>query len=92
MRLVCLFVFVGCVVLCAYGLIPTLQPAEANFSRVYAVYGGVFIIMAYFWGWLVDADRPDTGDWVGSAVALAGVMVCTFWPRKAAEAEDPGQR
>lgn len=30
----------GFVVLCCYGLIPTLQPPEAAFGRVYAVYGG----------------------------------------------------
>lgn len=70
--------------LCCYGLIPTLQPGEASFSRVYAVYGGVFIIMSYCWGWLVDGDRPDLGDWIGSAIALAGVMLCWFYPRKAA--------
>lgn len=73
----------GCIVLCAYGFIPTLQPAEATFSRVYAVYGGVFILMSYCWGWAVDGDRPDLGDWVGTAVAVAGVMICWFWPRKA---------
>lgn len=46
----------------AYGLIPTLQPEGATFSRVYAVYGGVFVIMSYGWGWLIDHDRPDVGD------------------------------
>lgn len=30
---------VGFVVLMGYGLVPTLQPQEATFSRVYAVYG-----------------------------------------------------
>lgn len=74
----------GFAVLMAYGLIPTLQPEEATFSRVYAVYGGVFIIMSYGWGWLVDHDRPDVGDIVGSCLALAGVCMCWFWPRKAA--------
>ncbi|WIA09403.1 hypothetical protein OEZ85_008808 [Tetradesmus obliquus] len=70
--------------LMAYGLIPTLQPEGATFSRVYAVYGGVFVIMSYGWGWLIDHDRPDVGDIVGSCLALAGVCICWFWPRKAA--------
>lgn len=68
----------------AYGLIPTLQPEGATFSRVYAVYGGVFVIMSYGWGWLTDHDRPDVGDILGSCLALAGVSICWFWPRKAA--------
>ncbi len=32
---------VGALVLVLYGVIPTLQPA--NFGRVYAAYGGIFI-------------------------------------------------
>jgi drug/metabolite transporter superfamily protein YnfA len=69
-------------VLVCYGLIPTLQPEGASFSRVYAVYGGVFIVMSYAWGWAVDGDRPDTGDLTGAAVALGGVATAWFWPRK----------
>lgn len=76
----------GFVVLCAYGLIPTLQPSEASFSRVYAVYGGFFVVMSYGWGWAIDGDKPDLGDFIGAAVALAGVMLCWFWPRTAAAA------
>lgn len=71
----------GFLVLCAYGLIPTLQPSEASFSRVYAVYGGFFILLSYCWGWAVDGDRPDAADWVGAAVAVAGVLLAWFWPR-----------
>ena len=72
----------GFVVLCAYGLIPTLQPSEATFARVYAVYGGVFIVLSYAWGALLDGDKPDIGDWLGAALAFAGVLICWFWPRK----------
>lgn len=67
--------------LCCYGLVPTLQPAEAGFARVYAVYGGVFVIMSYAWGAVVDGDRPDVGDWVGASIAVAGVLTAWFWPR-----------
>ena len=38
-------------VLVLYGVIPTLQPA--HFGRVYAAYGGVFIILALLWGWKI---------------------------------------
>jgi small multidrug resistance family-3 protein len=38
----------GAVVLFLYGIVPTLQPA--NFGRVYAAYGGVFVVLSILWG------------------------------------------
>eukprot|EP00887_Chlorella_sp_A99_P004924 scaffold4.g4924.t1 len=69
----------GAGVLVLYGVIPTWQPMD-NFGRVYAVYGGFFILLSYLWGWAVDGVRPDVGDWVGSAVATVGVILAFFWP------------
>jgi len=69
----------GMVVLALYGFIPTLQPA--HFGRVYAAYGGVFIILSLLWGWKVDGIRPDTYDLVGAAFALMGVAIMMYWPR-----------
>lgn len=43
----------GAVILIAYGIIPTLQKFP-SFGRVYAAYGGVFVVLAVLWGWLVD--------------------------------------
>jgi drug/metabolite transporter superfamily protein YnfA len=37
--------------------------------------------MSYAWGAAVDGDMPDVGDWVGAAIAIAGVLVAWFWPR-----------
>lgn len=59
---------------------PSASPRHVSL-QIYAVYGGFFIIMSYLWGWAVDKQRPDTGDWIGTAVALAGVCVAFFWPR-----------
>lgn len=70
----------GAVVLVAYGVIPTLQ-RSATFGRVYAAYGGVFVIMSLVWGWGVDNTRPDTYDWIGAAVVAAGVALIFFAPR-----------
>ncbi|WP_371371501.1 hypothetical protein [Sporomusa aerivorans] len=39
-----------------YGVIPTFQPA--NFGRVYAAYGGIFIALSILWGWK-DKMPPD---------------------------------
>lgn len=70
----------GCLVLIAYGFVPTAQPTD-NFGRIYAVYGGFFIVLSYLWAWAVDGKRPDLGDWIGTAVALVGVCIAMFWRR-----------
>ncbi|PIQ86117.1 MAG: hypothetical protein COV74_06040 [Candidatus Omnitrophica bacterium CG11_big_fil_rev_8_21_14_0_20_45_26] len=71
----------GAVILVLYGVIPTFQPA--HFGRVYAAYGGVFIVMALLWGWLVDQIALDRIDLIGSAIALIGVCIIMYWPRAA---------
>lgn len=38
----------GGVVLFAYGIVPTYQPA--HFGRVYAAYGGWFVVLSLLWG------------------------------------------
>lgn len=71
----------GGLILFAYGIVPTLQPA--NFGRVYAAYGGIFVIMAILWGWLVDKIAPDRYDLIGGFIVLMGVLVILYWPRGA---------
>lgn len=71
---------VGGVVLFFYGVIPTLQ-SEAAFGRVYAAYGGIFIVLAIAWGRVVDGWRPDRYDLIGAAIALVGVAVI-MWGRR----------
>lgn len=70
---------IGAVVLVLYGIIPTLQPA--NFGRVYAAYGGVFIVLSILWGWQIDKIVPDRFDIIGGIVALAGVVIIMYAPR-----------
>lgn len=70
---------VGAIILFVYGIIPTLQPAE--FARVYAAYGGIFILSAVLWGRLVDRRRPDRYEIIGSLVAVAGALVIFYAPR-----------
>ena len=69
----------GGAILFAYGVIPTLQK-ETAFGRVYAAYGGIFILFSIAWARLVDGWRPDRYDLAGSALALAGVAVI-MWGR-----------
>ena len=67
-------------ILVGYGIVPTLQ-RHANFGRVYAAYGGVFVIMSLLWGWGLDGHRPDRYDLIGATAVAAGVAVIFFAPR-----------
>jgi small multidrug resistance family-3 protein len=73
------YAVVGAVVLVLYGVIPTFQPA--NFGRVYAAYGGVFIALSLLWGWRIDRITPDRFDILGGMVALLGVFIIMYAPR-----------
>ncbi|MBL6750694.1 MAG: YnfA family protein [Nevskia sp.] len=59
----------------------SLHPTAAG--RVYAAYGGVYIAVAILWLWLVDSVRPTAWDLLGSAVALLGMAIIMFGPRRA---------
>ncbi|HYW92807.1 MAG TPA: YnfA family protein [Gammaproteobacteria bacterium] len=69
----------GFLVLALYGVIPTLQPA--SFGRVYAAYGGIFIVLSLLWGWGLGGIRPDRWDLVGASLSLAGAMIMMYAPR-----------
>ncbi|HEY9613828.1 YnfA family protein [Allocoleopsis sp.] len=69
----------GALTLSLYGAIATFQPA--NFGRVYAAYGGVFIAMAMLWGWKVEGVAPDRYDVIGVSLALLSVLIIMYWPR-----------
>lgn len=70
----------GAVILVIYGVIPTLQEYP-NFGRIYAAYGGVFIVLSLLWGWFIDKKKPDKYDWIGSGVALIGAAIIIWTPR-----------
>ncbi|SFR11170.1 YnfA family protein [Desulfoscipio geothermicus] len=80
----------GGIILIAYGVIPTLQNFP-DFGRIYAAYGGVFIIMSILWGWWIDGVTPDFYDWLGTFVALIGTAIILWYPRKGQEKEAAGQ-
>jgi small multidrug resistance family-3 protein len=69
----------GGLLLFLYAVVPTLQPA--SFGRVYAAYGGVFIVLSLLWGWQIDQSVPDRYDVIGAAIALLGVLIIMYWPR-----------
>ncbi|MGR3764301.1 YnfA family protein [Rossellomorea sp. NS-SX7] len=71
---------IGSLILVLYGIIPTLQNFP-TFGRVYAAYGGVFIVLAILWGWWVDKNTPDLYDFIGAAICMIGVSVILWAPR-----------
>lgn len=77
-----LWMGLGVVALGLYGFVATLQP-DANFGRILAAYGGVFVAGSLAWGMLLDGFRPDRWDLTGAAVCLVGVAVIMYAPRGA---------
>ncbi len=75
-----LFVLLGVLALGLYGVVAAFQP-DANFGRVLAAYGGVFIVGSLAWGMAFDGFRPDRFDLAGAAVCLVGVAVIMYAPR-----------
>jgi len=70
----------GVVALAAYGFVATLQD-DANFGRILAAYGGIFVAGSLAWGIAADGFRPDRWDYLGATVCLVGVSVIMFAPR-----------
>ncbi|MBU3067654.1 YnfA family protein [Nocardia sp. NEAU-G5] len=70
----------GIVALGLYGFVATLQP-DANFGRILAAYGGVFVAGSLLWGMALDGFRPDRWDITGAAICLIGVAIIMYAPR-----------
>lgn len=76
-----IWIGLGVISLGLYGVVATLQP-DANFGRILAAYGGVFIAGSLAWAMVVDGFRPDRYDITGALLALAGVAVIMYAPRE----------
>lgn len=70
----------GVIALGLYGFVATLQP-DANFGRILAAYGGVFVAGSLLWGMALDGFRPDRWDMIGAAICLLGVAIIMYAPR-----------
>lgn len=66
-------------ILVLYGVVATLQ--TESFARVYATYGGFFIIMSLLWAIKFDHFSPDKFDIIGAIIALTGVCIIYYAPR-----------
>lgn len=70
----------GGIIVALYGVVATWQ--TASFGRVYATYGGIFIVISLLWAWKIEAVKPDKYDIIGAAIALCGVFIIIYMPRK----------
>ncbi len=70
----------GGLILFLYGVIPTFQ--KSYFHRIYAAYGGIFIVMALLWGFVFEGVIPDMYDIIGTIIAIIGVGIIYYYPRK----------
>lgn len=70
----------GVIALGLYGFVATLQP-DANFGRILAAYGGVFVAGSLAWGMIMDGFKPDRYDIIGALICVVGVAVIMFSPR-----------
>ena len=59
--------------LALFGWVLTLHPAASG--RVYAAYGGVYVVTAMLWLRIVDGVKLSLYDWSGALVALCGMLI-----------------
>ena len=70
---------IGVLIFCFSGL--GLTARSAHFGRMYAAYGGFFVVLSLIWGLGLDGNFPDRFDLIGAAISLAGICVMFFAPR-----------
>ena len=67
------WVVAGGLGLALYGIVATFQP-PANFGRVFAAYGGIFIVGSILWVMAFEGFRLTAG------TSSAGRSACSAWP------------
>ena len=74
------WVFPGVASLIVFALL--LTRIESLFAgRTFAAYGGVYIAASVLWLWVVEGQRPDRWDVVGSVICLVGAGIILLGPR-----------
>jgi small multidrug resistance family-3 protein len=69
---------IGC--LCLFAYLLTLADSD-HAGRAFAAYGGVYILSAVGWLWLIEGTKPDRWDIMGATVCLAGAAIIIYGPR-----------
>jgi small multidrug resistance family-3 protein len=53
-----------------------------NASRVYAAYGGIYILSSLLWLWVVEGVKPNRWDLSGVIISLLGKVIILFGSHK----------
>jgi len=77
-----LWLIPGIASLCLFAWLLTLVESD-HAGRAYAAYGGIYILTAIGWLWLVEGARPDRWDLLGGAICLGGAALILWGPRAA---------
>lgn len=72
----------GMALLALFAYLLTLIESE-HAGRAYAAYGGVYIVAAIGWLWLIESAKPDKWDVLGAVICLTGAAIILFGPRPA---------
>ncbi|WP_136163540.1 YnfA family protein [Sphingomonas flavalba] len=70
----------GIAALCLFAWLLTLVDAD-HAGRAFAAYGGIYIVSALGWLWLVEGTRPDRWDVAGALLCLLGAALILWGPR-----------
>lgn len=54
----------------------------SNAGRIYAAYGGFYILSSLFWLWLAEGIKPDKWDLLGVTFSLVGTITILFSPHR----------
>jgi small multidrug resistance family-3 protein len=70
----------GALSLAAFAWLLTLHPFQ-NAGRVYAAYGGVYIVASLLWLRMMERQSPDRWDLTGTVLCLVGAAIIYFGQR-----------
>lgn len=70
---------IGGLILIMYGVVTSWQ--TGNFAKVYATYGGIFIVMSLLWAYKFDNYIPTKYEVAGALISLIGVTIIYYSPR-----------
>jgi len=77
-----LWLMPGIAALCLFAFLLTLVETEQA-GRVYAAYGGIYILSAMAWMGLIEDMKPDRWDVIGVGICLLGSAIILYAPRSA---------
>ena len=70
----------GIAALCLFAWLLTLVDSD-HAGRAFAAYGGIYIVAALGWLWVVEGARPDRWDIAGALFCLLGAALILWGPR-----------